>query len=131
MDNIPNEVKRMFLEHLTTKQRKAISRMSYIWDYLVHTFPLTYIISGSNDNSIKIWDLETGECIHTLLGHHRSVISVCLTSDNKKIISGSRDKSIKIWDLETGECIHTLLGHQNSVESVCLTSDNKKIISGS
>ena len=89
------------------------------------------IISGSDDNSIKIWNAENGELIKTLNGHTDWVFSVCFSSDNKRIVSGSYDKSIKIWNTDTGELINTLNGHTNSVFSVCLSSDNKRIISGS
>src|SRR3990170_8797570 len=88
------------------------------------------IVSGSSDNSIKIWNAETGELIRTLLGHTNSVWSVCFSSDNKQIVSGSCDRSIKIWNAETGELIRTLLGHTATVTSVCFSSNNKQIISG-
>jgi len=56
-----------------------------------------YIISGSGDRTIKIWDKETGECIKTLEGHRDSVLSVIESHDGKYIISGSYDETIKIW----------------------------------
>ncbi len=50
-----------------------------------------YIISGSNDNSIKIWERETGNDIQTLKGHRQEVSSVAFSKDDKYIISGSWD----------------------------------------
>ena len=50
----------------------------------------TKIVSGSSDNSIKIWDVKRGTCISTLKGHSDSVESVAFNHDNTKIISGSR-----------------------------------------
>ncbi len=85
------------------------------------------IISGSGDNTIKIWDIDSGECIKTLKGHRDRVNSVAI-KDNL-IISGSSDKTIKIWDIESGECIKTLEGHTNWINSVAI-KDNL-IISGS
>ena len=52
------------------------------------------IISGSGDNTIKIWDMNTGECLKTLKGHTNCVNSV-FVKDNL-IISGSFDKTIRI-----------------------------------
>ena len=52
------------------------------------------IISGSTDNTIRIWDIDSGECIKTLEGHTTLVRSV-FVKDNL-IISGSTDKSIRI-----------------------------------
>ena len=86
-------------------------------------------ISGNLDNTIKIWNLVTGELERTLTGHSDSVNSVAV--NNNKIISGSKDNTIKIWNLVTGELEHTLtlIGYSGSVNSVAV-NDNK-IISGS
>ena len=85
------------------------------------------IISGSCDNTIKIWDIYTGNCIKTLEGHTHFVMSVFL-KDNL-IISGSCDNTIKIWDIISGTCLKTLKGHTNYVMSIFI-KDNI-IISGS
>ena len=61
-----------------------------------------YIVSGSYDKTIKIWNLESGQEIKTLKGHSESVNSVAISSDNKYIVSGSADNSIKIWNIESG-----------------------------
>lgn len=52
------------------------------------------LISGSYDNTLKIWDLKTGECTNTLRGHTDSVL--CLQFDTEKIISGSADRTIRV-----------------------------------
>ena len=76
------------------------------------------LASGSLDNTIKIWNLETGECIRTLAGHSMAVVSLQLL-ENNKLASGSEDKSIRIWNVDTGECISTLSG-SNEVLSLQL-----------
>ena len=57
----------------------------------------TKIISGSADETIKIWDANTGECLKTLEGHLDIIWSVAFSLDGTKIISGSDDTTIKIW----------------------------------
>jgi tricorn protease-like protein len=89
------------------------------------------IVSGSKDNTIKIWDLGTGQCLRTLTGHTDIVWSVALTPDGTKIVSGSDDKTIKVWDLKTGALLRTLTGHTGPVESVAVSPDGSKIASGS
>ena len=90
-----------------------------------------YIVSGSDDETIKIWDIKTAECLNTLLGHSETVSSVTISPDGKYIVSGSIDKTIKIWDIKTAECLNTLEGHSSYVESVTISPDGKYIVSGS
>ena len=64
-----------------------------------------YIISGSYDRTIKIWDTKTRYLQGTLEGHNNEICSVVLTSDDKNIISCSKDNLIIIWNIETFENI--------------------------
>lgn len=59
-----------------------------------------YVVSGSFDKDVKLWDFSTGTLIKTFEGHKKEVNSVVLSPDNKYIISGSSDKTIKIWELQ-------------------------------
>lgn len=71
------------------------------------------IISGSIDKTIRIWDINTGNCIKKLVGHTATINSVVVK--NNLIISGSDDTTIRIWDINSGECIKTLEGHGGRV----------------
>ncbi|MFM6189767.1 MAG: hypothetical protein ACKPFB_06575, partial [Planktothrix sp.] len=90
-----------------------------------------WLISGSGDHTIKVWDIATGQEIYTLIGHTGSVLTLVLTSDGKQVISGSADHTIKIWSLETGQEIYTLRGHQGIIPTLALSSDGKILYSGS
>ncbi len=85
-----------------------------------------FIISGSYDKTIKIWDINTGKEVETLKGHTDSVLSVAIKDDY--IVSGSSDKTIKIWDINTGKEVKTLRDHSSSVLSIAI-KDNY-IVSG-
>ncbi|MTJ40871.1 WD40 repeat domain-containing protein, partial [Dolichospermum sp. UHCC 0406] len=89
------------------------------------------LISGSWDNTVKVWNLETGEEQFTLSGHSSLVQAVAVTADGKRMISGSNDNTVKVWNLETGEEQFTLSGHSGYVEAVAVTADGKRVISGS
>jgi WD40 repeat protein len=56
------------------------------------------IVSGSLDNTLKVWDAETGQEMLTLKGHSDPVYSVAFSSDGKRIVSGSDDNTLKVWD---------------------------------
>src|SRR4028119_1285081 len=82
-------------------------------------------ISGSSDNTLKIWDLTTGKEEVTLKGHNHWVNAVAVTEDGKRAISGSSDNTLKVWDLTTRDEQFTLTGHSDSVNAVAVTEDGK------
>lgn len=85
------------------------------------------LATGSYDNTIKIWDIETGECIRTLRGHTLGIRT--LQFDDTKLISGSMDSSIRVWNWRTGECISTYTGHTKGIIGVHF--DGNLLASGS
>lgn len=76
------------------------------------------IASGSKDNTIRIWEKESGDSLKTLVGHSMGVHSVSFSPDGTRIASGSSDWTIRIWDVNRGECLKTLFDHTDSVTSV-------------
>ncbi|WP_392530274.1 protein kinase [Nostoc sp. C117] len=76
------------------------------------------LASGSWDNTIKLWDINTGKEIRTLIGHTNWVNSVAFSPDGKLLASGSADCTIKLWQVNTGIEIQTFTGHSDSVSSV-------------
>ena len=89
------------------------------------------VISGSEDKTVKVWDLATGKCRATFEGHTNAVLGIAVTPDGKTVISGSEDKTVKVWDLATGKCHATFEGHTDQVFCVAVTPDGKKVVSGS
>ncbi len=89
------------------------------------------IVSGSDDKTIKIWDLATGTEKRTLTGHIQWVHCIAISPDGSTIVSGSYDNTIKIWDLATGTEKRTLTGHTLWVDSVAISPDGSTMVSGS
>ena len=56
------------------------------------------IVTGSEDNTAKVWDAKTGAEVLTLKGHTDWVYSVCVSADGSRIVTGSEDKTAKVWD---------------------------------
>ena len=67
--------------------------------------------SGSSDNTIRLWNVETGTQIQVLTGHTDWVSSVAFSPDGKLLASGSGDQTIRLWNVETGTQIQELKGH--------------------
>merc|ERR1712196_72402 len=66
------------------------------------------IISGSDDNTVILWDARTGKQISKLKGHTRIVLSVCFSPDGSQIISSSADNTVILWVARTGKMISSL-----------------------
>ena len=77
----------------------------------------TQIVSGSDDETIRLWNAVTGQQVgEALRGHEHSVCSVAFSPDGTHIVSGSYDKTIRMWDVVTGQQIgEALRGHEHSV----------------
>ena len=83
------------------------------------------VASGSDDETIKLWDTKTGVELHTLKGHSGRVRSVAFSPDRHVIASGSHDKTIKLWDTKTGVELQALKGHSDSLQSVAFSSGDE------
>jgi hypothetical protein len=90
-----------------------------------------YIASGSLDNTIRIWNAESGRELRTLSGHSDTVRSVAYSPDGRYLASGSDDRTIRIWDAESGQELRRLSGHSGLVLSVAYSPDRRYIASGS
>ena len=64
-----------------------------------------YIVSGSNDKSVRVWDASTGAALQQLNGHTGPVNSVGFSHDGIHIVSGSSDKSVRMWDASMGAAL--------------------------
>lgn len=88
------------------------------------------LISGSNDKTIKIWDLHKGQLLKTLSGHAGSVIAIAISPNGELLASGSGDNTIKIWNLATGKLLSTLIGHTGWVNTVAFSPKGNTLASG-
>src|SRR5262249_12460851 len=61
------------------------------------------LASASQDYSVRLWDVATGEQLHCLQGHADAVVSVAFSPDGRRIVSASVDQHIKVWDTVIGE----------------------------
>jgi WD40 repeat protein len=89
------------------------------------------IVSGSEDQTVRVWDATTGAELMTLRGHEREVGPVSFRSNGRKLVSSSMDGTVKVWDAATGAEVMTLAGPEDDVISAAFSPDGKRIISGS
>ncbi|MCX6579832.1 MAG: NACHT domain-containing protein [Candidatus Aminicenantes bacterium] len=89
------------------------------------------VVSASEDNTLKLWDVETGKEIRCFSGHTDSVLSCAALPDGRRVVSASADNTLKLWDVETGKTIRTFSGHTASVYSCAALPDGRRLVSAS
>jgi WD40 repeat protein len=67
----------------------------------------TRLVSGSDDNTLKLWDTHSGREIHSFAGHSGNVRCCALDATGTRLVSGSSDQTIKLWDTQSGREIHS------------------------
>eukprot|EP01006_Ploeotia_vitrea_P041300 TRINITY_DN66502_c6_g15_i2.p1 TRINITY_DN66502_c6_g15~~TRINITY_DN66502_c6_g15_i2.p1 ORF type:complete len:507 (+),score=24.93 TRINITY_DN66502_c6_g15_i2:21-1541(+) len=92
-------------------------------------FDMNTLITGSGDNNIRVWDMESGQCLKTLYGHTGFVC--CLQFQDNLLISGGKDTKIILWDIKKGKRIANgiLEGHTCDVQT--LHMEGNLLVSGS
>jgi hypothetical protein len=89
------------------------------------------VLTGSADNTARLWDAATGEAVATLTGHTAAVRAVAFSTDGKRVLTGSDDNTARLWDAATGEAVATLKGHTAPVWDVAFSPDGKRVLTGS
>src|SRR5882762_1901302 len=83
--------------------------------------------SGSMDSTVRVWNLQTGQCQYTLTGH-TSLVGLLGLSPSY-LVSAAADSTLRIWDPDTGELRSTLAAHTGAI--TCFQHDEFKVLSGS
>ena len=119
-------------EWKTIKAHKDGKKRAICWpDCLAFSPDGQFLLSGSFDNTLKLFNINTRKLVRTFEGHSDDVNSVAFSPDGQRVLSGSKDKTIKLWNLSTGQLIHTFKGHSKDVNSVVFSPDGSFIASGS
>lgn len=81
--------------------------------------PLNTRSAEYSDNTVRLWDLDTGEQIRIFAGHTNTVTAVCFSPDGGQAISASADATIRIWDKGSGKTVR-VLRHATQVLSIAI-----------
>jgi len=86
------------------------------------------VVSGSDDRTLRVWDVENGQTLQTFEGHSSRVSAVAVL-DSRRVISGSYDRTLRVWNVESGEveCLFTL---DAPVTAVAVIPEHRVIVAG-
>jgi WD40 repeat protein len=95
------------------------------------------LASSSQDRTIRLWHIATGELLQILSGHLHWVTAVAFipctlpgNQDGHLLVSGSRDRTLRLWDWHTGKLVASLEGHSSSVNGIAVSPDGSILASG-
>jgi WD40 repeat protein len=88
-------------------------------------------LSGSQDDPIHVWDVETGRCIKKLTGHEGRVKAIALSANGKTAVSASWDKTLRVWDMDNGQCLKVIPTFKDVISTMALSANGKIAITGS
>jgi WD40 repeat protein len=88
----------------------------------------SWLATGSEDKTARIWDAHSGQQLHTL-SRDNWVLAVAFSPDGRWLATGSQDKTARIWDAHSGQQLHTL-SHDNRVRVVAFSPDGRWLATG-
>lgn len=83
----------------------------------------------SASETLSLWDVDSGLCLHRFAGHEKSVSAVCLSGDGRLALSGAWDGTIRLWEMDSGKCRRTI-ATGGTVSSVAMAADGRFLVSG-
>jgi len=90
-----------------------------------------FVASGSEDNTVQVWDASTAQWLISYTDHMDQVRTVAWSPNGRFVASGSEDNTVQVWDASTAQCHVSYTGHKDNVWAVAWSPDGRRIASGS
>jgi WD40 repeat protein len=88
------------------------------------------LATSSDDHMIRIWNIQTGQCLQTLSGHTDMIMALDFSPDRQWLVSGSYDHTVRLWNVEEGRCLRILQEHSKAVQCVAFSPKARLFASG-
>jgi WD40 repeat protein len=89
------------------------------------------VLTGSWDDTARLWDARTGKHLGEPLRHKGWVLAVAFNPEGDTVLTGSRDKTAQLWDARTGKPLGDPLRHQGEVWAVAFSPEGHTVLTGS
>jgi WD40 repeat protein/serine/threonine protein kinase len=88
-----------------------------------------WLAAAGPEGTVKLWDISTGQAVHTFTGHQGTVFAVALSHDGKWLASASTDQSVRIWDVMSGRQVHVTRQHvwSGNMGVLAFSPDGKRL----
>jgi WD40 repeat protein len=89
------------------------------------------VLTASEDGTARLWHIDRGAMLSSLVGHTRAVVSAVFSADGKRVLTASDDGTARLWDASSGATLATLVGHTNAIESAVFSFDGLRMLTAS
>lgn len=87
----------------------------------------SWMVSGGEDRTIRMWETGSGRCVRVLQGHTQNILGLAISADQTWIVSGGRDHTIRVWETASGRCVQTF-STRHAISTVRLSPDGRWIV---
>lgn len=110
--------------------RKASSARWIFWRKVRSSPQPLRPVTGSDDTTVKFWNVETGQVVQTLTGHTQRIYALAFTADGRTLLTGSLDGTARLWDWQSGRELRRYVG-QGAIGSAIFSPDEQSVLIGS